>query len=221
VTGPDVTREPRFVVFEGGEGSGKSTQCALLADRLRFAGHDVVVTREPGATPLGAEIRTLLLGTDGPAVDPRAEALLYAADRAQHVAEVVRPALDRGAVVISDRYVDSSIAYQGAGRSLDIVQVATVSRWATGGLVPGMTIVLDIEPAAGLVRAGRVEAPDRLESEPLAFHERVRAGFLALAAAAPARYAVVDATGEPDAVAAEVARIVEASIVETDARFSP
>ena len=205
-TGPHPTHtDARFVVFEGGEGAGKSTQCRRLADALRALGHEVVLTREPGGTRLGTEIRRLLLDVDSTGLDPRAEALLYAADRAQHVAEIVRPALDRGAVVISDRYIDSSLAYQGAGRDLDAEQVAALSLWATGGLVPELTVVLDIDPAVGLLRAGEVDDPDRLESEPLRFHRSVRQGFLDLAAADPARYLVIDAA-QP---AGDIAALVE------------
>ena len=205
-TGPHPTHtDARFVVFEGGEGAGKSTQCRRLADALRALGHEVVLTREPGGTRLGTEIRRLLLDVDSTGLDPRAEALLYAADRAQHVAEIVRPALDRGAVVISDRYIDSSLAYQGAGRDLDAEQVAALSRWATGGLVPELTVVLDIDPAVGLLRAGEVDDPDRLESEPLRFHRSVRQSFLDLAAADPARYLVIDAA-QP---AGDIAALVE------------
>lgn len=209
---PAPGRSPagRFVVFEGGEGSGKSTQCARLAAHLNAQGHDVVVTREPGGTDLGRTVRSVLLDHREQAVDPRAEALLYAADRAQHVAELIAPALGRGAVVVSDRYVDSSLAYQGAGRALDAADVAALSAWATGGLTPALTVVLDLPPAEGLLRAGRVGVADRLESEPLAFHERVRDGFLALAAQDPSRYLVLDATQGPDAVAAEVAGAVDA-----------
>ena len=202
--GPTALRAPRFVVFEGGEGSGKSTQCALLADHLREAGHEVVVTREPGGTPVGTRVRELLLDPASAGLDPRAEALLYAADRAHHVATVIRPALDRGAVVVSDRYVDSSLAYQGAGRALPVAEVAALSRWATDGLVPGVTVVLDIDPSVGLVRAGGAASADRLEAEPLAFHERVRTGFLALAAADRDRYAIVDSTLAVAAVAEQV-----------------
>lgn len=200
---------PRFVVFEGGEGSGKSTQCGLLAEHLRSLGHEVVVTREPGGTPLGSRIRGLLLDPASAPLDARAEALLYAADRAQHVATLVRPALDRGAVVVSDRYVDSSLAYQGAGRSLSGSQVAVLSRWATGGLVPGLTVVLDVDPALGLARARGTGSPDRLESEPLDFHQRVRTGFLELAAAERHRYAIVDAAAARELVAAEIRAAVD------------
>jgi dTMP kinase len=211
-TAPGRPPAGRFVVFEGGEGSGKSTQCARLAAHLTSQGHEVVRTREPGGTDLGRTLRSALLDHHDAVVDPRAEALLYAADRAQHVAELIRPALDRGAVVVSDRYVDSSLAYQGAGRALSAADVAALSRWATGGLVPVLTVVLDVPPSVGLARAGRVGAADRLESEPLAFHERVRAGFLDLAAQEPARYCVLDATQEPDDVAAAVAVAVDAAL---------
>ncbi|GIJ74627.1 dTMP kinase [Virgisporangium ochraceum] len=196
---PHATRG-LFVVFEGGEGAGKSTQVRLLAEALRGSGRDVVVTREPGATEAGAQIRRMLL--DGDALAPRAEALLYAADRAHHVATVVRPALARGAIVVSDRYVDSSLAYQGAGRTLPVGEVAWLSAWATGGLKPDLTVLLDLDPSVGLVRAeSRGRGADRLESESLAFHERVRFAFLDLAAADSARYLVVDAERDPERVA--------------------
>ncbi|WP_109746127.1 dTMP kinase [Salinispora oceanensis] len=199
-----------FVVFEGGEGAGKSTQLALLADRLRDQGRDVVVTREPGATGVGERIRSLLLGQPGSDVpSPRAEALLYAADRAHHVATVVRPALLRGAVVASDRYIDSSLAYQGAGRTLPVDEVSWLSSWATGGLKPDLVVLLDIDPSAGLSRvAARSGAPDHLEAESVSFHERVRYAFLDLAAADPKRYLVLDAARPTDEIADEVARRV-------------
>jgi dTMP kinase len=206
--GAPATRAARFVVFEGGEGSGKSTQCERLAETLRAAGHEVVVTREPGGTPVGTRIRELLLDPASAGLAPRAEALLYAADRAHHVATVIRPALERGAVVISDRYVDSSLAYQGAGRALPAAEVAALSRWATDGLVPGITVVLDVDPSTGLLRAGAVDSPDRLESEPLAFHERVRTGFLTLAASERDRYAIVDAALPLGVVTEQVAAAV-------------
>jgi len=195
----------RFVVFEGGEGAGKSTQVNRLAERLRAEGREVVVTREPGATVVGARIRALLL-ENGPAnIAPRAEALLYAADRAHHVAAVIRPALERGAVVISDRYVDSSLAYQGAGRTLPVDQVSWLSTWATGGLKPDLVVVLDIDPELGLHRIqGRGRGADRLEGEALPFHERVRYAFLDLAAKEPGRYLVLDAGRPAGVVGAEV-----------------
>lgn len=187
-----------FVAFEGGEGAGKSTQARLLAGWLEDKGHEVVVTREPGATGSGRRIRALLLDRATGALAPRAEALLYAADRAQHVAEVIRPALERGAVVLTDRYVDSSLAYQGAGRALDRDDVQKISTWATEGLRPDLTLLLDVDPAVGLSRATAGGA-DRIEAESLAFHQRVRAGFLELAAREPERYLVVPAR-EPIAV---------------------
>jgi dTMP kinase len=198
-----------FIVFEGGEGAGKSTQVERLAERLRTQGRDVVVTREPGATAVGSRIREMLLESDADAVTPRAEALLYAADRADHVASVVRPALARGEVVISDRYVDSSLAYQGAGRTLLVDEVSWLSSWATGGLRPDLVVLLDVEPHVGRQRvADRGTRHDRLESESDAFHERVRYAFLDLASADPNRYLVLDATRPPDAVAAAVAERV-------------
>jgi dTMP kinase len=195
-----------FVVFEGGEGAGKSTQVELLAKALRGEGYQVVVTREPGATELGARIRGMLLGgANGPAApSPRAEALLYAADRAHHVATVIRPALTHGAVVISDRYVDSSLAYQGAGRSLPVEEIGWLSAWATGRLKPDLVVLLDAQPELGLARVRGRSTPDRLERENLSFHERVRDAFLDLAAADPDRYLVLDAAQPPDEIAATV-----------------
>jgi dTMP kinase len=187
-----------FIALEGGDGAGKSTQVQALANWIRDKGHEVVVTREPGATAVGKRLRSILLDVSGAGLSPRAEALLYAADRAEHVDSVVRPALERGAVVISDRYIDSSVAYQGAGRDLAPTEVARISRWATDGLVPHLTVLLDVAPETARERF--TEAPDRLESEPAEFHQRVRSGFLTLAAADPARYLVVDAGQEPEAV---------------------
>jgi dTMP kinase len=191
-----------FVAFEGGEGVGKSTQIRLAAQWLRSVGREVIETREPGGTPLGAELRRLVLDPDGQ-VSPRAEALLYAADRAQHVEHVIAPALAAGAVVLTDRYVDSTLAYQGAGRGLGDARVLT--EWATGGLTPQLTVLLDLDPEVGLARAGaRGVRPDRLESADLAFHHAVRDGFRALAATDPERYLVLDAGRSPEAVAAAV-----------------
>ncbi|MDP9435949.1 MAG: dTMP kinase, partial [Actinomycetota bacterium] len=208
-TGPASPSLPgTFLAFEGGEGAGKSTQLGLLVDWLRAGGHDVVVTREPGATPLGARLRALLL--EGEPVSPRAEALLYAADRAHHVATVVRPALERGAVVVTDRYVDSSLAYQGAGRALSSDEVARLSRWSTEGLRPDLVLLLDVDPAVGLARARRTGAPDRIEAESLAFHARVRQAFLDLAARDPDRYLVVAADAPADAVQARLRERVAA-----------
>ncbi|GHH26197.1 dTMP kinase [Streptomyces lanatus] len=187
-----------FIALEGGDGAGKSTQAEALAEWIRGKGHEVVVTREPGATPVGKRLRSILLDVSSAGLSHRAEALLYAADRAEHVDTVVRPALERGAVVISDRYVDSSVAYQGAGRDLSPTEIARINRWATNGLAPHLTVLLDVSPE--IARERFTEAPDRLESEPAEFHARVRSGFLTLAAADPGRYLVVDAGQEPEAV---------------------
>ncbi|MFD9936336.1 dTMP kinase [Streptomyces massasporeus] len=187
-----------FIALEGGDGAGKSTQAEALAEWIRAKGHEVVLTREPGATPVGKRLRSILLDVSSAGLSHRAEALLYAADRAEHIDTVVRPALERGAVVISDRYIDSSVAYQGAGRDLSPTEIARINRWATNGLVPHLTVLLDVAPETARERF--TEAPDRLESEPAEFHARVRAGFLTLAAADAGRYLVVDAGKEPEAV---------------------
>ena len=180
-----------FVAFEGGEGAGKSTQSALLRDWLVTWGRTVCVTHEPGGTAVGQQLRQILLGHETGELAARTEALLYAADRAEHVATVIRPALARGEVVVTDRYIDSSLAYQGAGRTLAVADVERLSDWATGGLLPDLTVLLDVDPELGL---SRFAAPaDRLEAEPLAFHRRVREQFLALAARDPGRYLVIDA----------------------------
>ncbi|MEU6969660.1 dTMP kinase [Kitasatospora aureofaciens] len=187
-----------FIALEGGDGAGKSTQAQALAEWIRGKGHEVVLTREPGGSPVGQRLRGLVLDVGNTGLSHRAEALIYAADRAEHVENVIRPALARGAVVITDRYMDSSIAYQGAGRDLAATEVARISRWATGGLLPDLTVVLDVDP--NRARERFTEALDRLESEPTEFHQRVRSGFLALAAADPARYLVVDGSQAPGSV---------------------
>jgi dTMP kinase len=178
-----------FIAFEGGEGIGKSTQSQLLKQWLEQEGETVVLSREPGGTDLGIEIRRILLSHSTGEISPRAEALLYAADRAHHVFSVIRPALANGQVVISDRYFDSSIAYQGAGRVLEPGEVARISRWATESLFPTLTIIIDLPAEIGL---GRLKSKDRLESQPIAFHERVRQEFLQLAAVDPERYFIVN-----------------------------
>jgi dTMP kinase len=191
-----------FIAFEGGEGSGKSSQVRRLAAALSESGRDVVVTFEPGATPIGARLREVLLDRDTTGLSPMGEALLYAADRAHHVSQVVRPALERGAVVITDRYVDSSIAYQAGGRQLPESEIRRLSTVATGGLRPDLTVLLDIAPEDGLAR---LTAPaDRLEAEPLEFHQRVRQTFRDLAAERREGYVVLDATMSPDQIAAIV-----------------
>jgi len=190
-----------FIAFEGGEGTGKSTQSKLLKKWLEDRGERVVLSREPGGTDLGQGLRKILLGHETGEISPRAEALLYAADRAHHVYSVIRPALADGKVAISDRYFDSSIAYQGAGRVLSPGEVARISRWATESLFPTLTIVIDLPAEIGI---GRLKNPDRLEAEPLAFHERVRQEFLQIARVDPERYLVVDGTQSIDAIHKEI-----------------
>jgi dTMP kinase len=187
-----------YLTLEGGDGSGKSTQMSALTAWLEQQGRAVVQSREPGGTDLGVELREIILHRRG-YIAPRAEALLYAADRAHHIATVVRPALERGDVVIQDRYLDSSVAYQGAGRVLDATQVRDVSLWATEGLLPDLTVLLDLDPALGRERLNESRTRyDRLESEETDFHERVRAAYLELAAAEPERFLVLDATRPVD-----------------------
>jgi dTMP kinase len=190
-----------FIVFEGGEGAGKSTQEALLTEALEERGLTVTRTREPGGTPAGEEIRRVVLSPEFEGLDPRAEALLFAAARGEHVARVIRPALERGEVVICDRYLDSSVAYQGFARGLGPRRIRDLSLWATNELLPDLTIVLDIDPADGL---GRFTERDRLEAEPLEYHRQVRAAYLALAEEDPERYLVLDARDDIQAIAAAI-----------------
>ena len=190
-----------FITFEGGDGSGKSTQIQSVRDWFESRGREVIVTREPGGTELGTEIRRLV--QNGPEdVDARTEALLYAADRAYHVATVIGPALERGAVVLGDRYIDSSLAYQGAARSLGVDEIASLSAWATRGLYPSLTFLLDLPPEVGARR--RTDAPDRMERESMDFHERVRHQYLRLADAEPERIVVIDAVGTIEEVFSEI-----------------
>jgi dTMP kinase len=191
---PGPTGPGLFLTLEGGDGSGKSTQAAFLETWLTEAGRTVVRTREPGGTELGEELREIVLHRRGH-IAPRAEALIYAADRAHHVATLVRPALARGEVVIQDRYLDSSVAYQGAGREIDGGEIRDVSLWATEGLLPDLTVLLDLDPAIGRTRLDAARTRyDRLEAEAAAFHARVRDAYLGLAAAEPERFLVLDAT---------------------------
>lgn len=196
-----------FIAFEGGEGAGKSTQEQRLADHLLARGYEVVRTREPGGTPAGEAIREIVLSPAYDGLDDRAEALLFAASRGEHVARVIRPALQRGAVVVCDRYLDSSVAYQGAGRNLGMDAVRELSLWATNALLPDLTVVLDIDPEVGLAR---LDSRDRLEAQPLDYHRRVRQAFLDLAAADPSRYVVIDAMQDPDVMAAQIRDAVDA-----------
>jgi dTMP kinase len=191
-----------FVVFEGGDGVGKTTQVDRLCTWLADAGHEVLRTFEPGDTTVGAEIRRIVLDPVTGEMSPRAEALLYAADKAQHIFAVVRPALERGAVVVCDRYVDSMLAYQGAGRVLELTDLERIARWATEALLPDLTIVLDAELSDGVHAKSN---KDRLESADDGFHERTRQFFLQLAQRDPERYMVLDARASREEIAAEVA----------------
>lgn len=197
-----------FVAFEGGDGTGKSTQISLLADHLRRSGRQVLVTREPGDSRIGPQVRDIVL--HGGDIDARAEALLFAADRADHVAATIRPALERGTAVLVDRYIDSSVAYQGVGRGLGVGQVRALSEFATQGLLPQLTVVLDLDPALARGRVDGRRDADRIERAPDGLHERVRQAFLDLASAAPERYLVVDAKLPPSVIAVEVAAAVVA-----------
>lgn len=200
-----------FVCFEGGEGGGKSTQSRLLRERLEAQGYDVVLTFEPGDTPVGKEMRRIVLSPETGALAHKTEFLLYLADKSEHIETLVRPALDRGAVVVTDRYVDSTLAYQGAGRDLDAGELEEVARWATGDLRPHLTVVLDLEPSAGLAR---FEERDRIEGESLEFHQRVRQSFLDLAARDPEHYLVLDARSSIEDLAAAIAARVEPLLVQ-------
>lgn len=193
-----------FITFEGGDGSGKSTQAELLSRWLGGEGREVLRAREPGGTDLGLEVREIVLHSRGH-ISPRAEVLLYAADRAHNVATMVRPAMERGEIVIQDRYLDSSVAYQGAGRVLDAGEVRGISLWATEGLLPDLTILLDLDETLGRTRLDESRTRfDRLESEKAEFHARVRNAFLGLAAAEPARFLVIDASLPIDDIAATI-----------------
>jgi len=193
-----------WITLEGGDGSGKTTQSNLLAEWLEGEGRTVVRTREPGGSEVGQLIRDIVLHHRGD-IAPRAEALLYAADRAHHVATVVRPAIERGDIVLQDRYLDSSVAYQGAGRVLDATEVRDLSLWAAEGALPDLTLLLDLDPAAARTRLDAVDKPfDRLEAEREEFHGRVRDAYLALAEAEPARFLVLDAAERPEAIAERI-----------------
>jgi dTMP kinase len=208
-----VTKPP-FLVLEGGEAAGKSTQMEALAGFLRDEGWEVIVTREPGGTAIGRRIREVLLDPSSTQLTPQAEALLYAADRAQHVSQVIRPALKQGRAVLSDRFVDSSLAYQGVGRDLGVDMVLEISSWATGGLLPDLVIYLDLHPEQAFARIER--DLDRIESQGDDFHVRVHNGYLGLASRFPERFEVVDASGDESQVRERVkAVLVERGILHT------
>ena len=202
---PLFTETGVFLALEGGEGTGKSTQAALLVEWLERLGHRVLLTREPGGTDVGNILRHIVLDNATGELSPRTEVLLYAADKAEHVDQVILPALADGSVVLTDRYVDSTLAYQGAGRHLDAAEVEHVARWATSELRPHLTVVLDLDPAVG---HARFEGADRIEAEPLEFHQRVRQHFLDLAAADPRHYLVVPGDGSP----AEIHEAIRAAV---------
>jgi dTMP kinase len=204
-----------FVTFEGIEGSGKSTQIALVADYLSKQGRSATLTREPGGTPIGDHVRKVLLDPANTALAPKAELLLYAAGRAQHLDEIIVPALKAGRIVLCDRFSDATLAYQGYGRGLDLELIRDLDRLVTADLRPDLTILLDIDAAAGLSRArgrnsrGGLEAEARFENEHLSFHERVRQGYLDLARQEPGRFRIVDASPPPGTVQNEIRRIVD------------
>lgn len=208
---PLFTETGLFLALEGGEGSGKSTQAALLVDWLEGLGRPVLLTREPGGTDVGKILRGIVLDNATGELSPRTEALIYAADKAEHVDRVVLPALADGTVVLTDRYVDSTLAYQGAGRALGVGELEAVARWATSELRPHLTIVLDIDPAIGHTR---FEGADRIEAEPLEFHQRVRQHFLDLAAVDPHHYLVVDGGRAPDDIHQEIRAAVEPWLIQ-------
>ena len=210
-----------FITFEGIEGAGKSTQIRLLQERLTALGRRILVTREPGGSRLGAELRRILLSLESRDLTPPAEVFLLLADRAQHAETIIRPALDEGRIVLCDRYADSTTAYQGHGRRLDLETLRLLNEMAVAGLWPDLTILLDIEPEAGLTRAvarnhaeGKAVAEGRFEAESLDFHRRVREGFLAEARQAPGRFVVVDAARPTEAVFADVAAAVDRALAE-------
>jgi dTMP kinase len=207
-----------FITFEGIEGSGKSTQIVMLANHLSAQGRQVTLTREPGGTAIGDQVRKILLDPENTALDPKAELLLYAAGRAQHLAELIAPELGEGKIVLCDRFSDATLAYQGYGRGLDRAMIRSLDRIVTNGLRPDLTVLLDIDAKAGLARArGRnqrsgLEAEARFENEKLAFHQRVREGYLELAREEPGRFRVIDALPEPETIQDRLLKIVDEAL---------
>lgn len=210
-----------FIAFEGGDGAGKSTQAAELARVLESRGLTVLRTREPGGTPIGEKLRSLVLDHGNGHIDAHTEALIFAASRAAHAAQVIRPALDRGETVLTDRYIDSSVAYQGAGRNLGTDAVRSLNEWATSGLQPDLTVLLDVDPAVGRQRRTAGDAgEDRLESEADEFHTRIRGAFLDLAAARPDRYLVLPAHLPVADLAMKILARVDALLTDRNRRAS-
>jgi len=203
-----------FITFEGPEGGGKTLQAARLVDELKKRGFDALLTREPGGTPISDQIRQVLGNLDNTAMDPRTEFLLFSAARAQHVQQVIQPHLDGGGVVVCDRYFDSSLAYQGFGHQLDLGTLREVTRLATNGLTPDLTLLLDIPVEQGLDRRQRGGDWNRLDAYELVFHKRVRQGYAQLAAEEPQRWVVIDAAREMDAVWADIVTAVEGRLVQ-------
>lgn len=207
-----MTTMNRFITIEGVEGAGKTTQAQRLADALRRDGHDVVLTREPGGTELGRRLRQLLLDESSLAPTSETELLLYLADRAEHVQRLIRPALDKGSVVIADRFSDSMLAYQGYGRGLPIDRVRTLDDFARADVIPALTVVLDLPPEEGMARILATREGDRIEREDIDFHRRVREGFQAIAREQPSRVVVIDAREDIADLAARIAELARARL---------
>ncbi len=201
-----------FITFEGPEGSGKSSHIPLLAQYLKDHGYNVLTTREPGGTPISDQVRTILMDMRNQGMHPRAEILLFCAARAQLVEQVIRPALETNTIVLCDRYADSTLAYQGYGHGLDLTVLRSLLHFATGGLFPNLTLLLDVEPRTGLQRRKNGGEWNRMDAFTLAFHERVRAGYLNLAAEEPSRFRVIDAAQPMDKVQADIRSTVLSAI---------
>jgi len=201
-----------FITFEGSEGCGKSTQITLLADHLRQLGYDVLTTREPGGTPIGEQIRNVLVNMKNEDMHERSEILLFQASRAQLVERVIRPHLSRGGIILSDRYADSTLAYQGYGRGVDLAQLRALINFATGGLQPDLTLLLDLDVREGLQRRNKGGHINRLDALDLSFYERVSHGFRRMAADEPQRWVMIDAAQSPEKVQADIQQVVSARL---------